>query len=351
MILRHSKKMPKRKITAPAKPSPKAQKVNSQPVPTFLNPLQNKIKVNGTALSGKRAESEVFKMLNDAYPLLSSIDKQSAEFIFSTLAAKPAFKKLDLHKKPIKNRQGNRRETYNFANKQISLSPAPSADIPNPISALIHEGTHALDDLHMKTYQKTIPSFLAKHLKGTKIDKDRGNWYTGAQQILPNQSFQNYYPYKGEDESAHEDIKNSMHDLQLPLRGQPQSIQTFEAAAQELANGNRQVDPADDSLFQSLSEFPAFAVESLSKPWEIEWKGKGKNKKIVGPANNIGRKLLKKVAKDVYSNFQGLDQNFNESYPDTNQAFRDRIVELRNQNKYPNKADYIKHLQDKGTFI
>lgn len=92
--------------------------------------------------------------------------------------------------------------------------------------------------------------------------------------------------------------------------------------------------------FNELSEIPAFAVEHLSKPWlvpeDTDWQDWNQS-------NNIPRVLLKNSVKGTYRNFQELDPDFSTNYPEANQAFLDRISQLRNYGKYPTPREYLEN--------
>lgn len=328
----------------------------------------------------KIKEHETFKnFAKQAYDFnsLEGGDRELANFIIDQLAVDKGFKGLDLLTKPMFTigKKPIRMDAYNAKNKKISISPFQIKE--NPLIAFMHEATHRIDNAFMKTYQKEAIDFLAKHLGDKNIKTDKGLWYTGAQNILPNKNFLNAYPYK----DARDNIYNSYlyavdaaHNLmttniikKIEDEGGVENFQgidlgkgfsegRFKDAADALSYINQQgkEEPNDQYFFNSLSEFPAFAVESLSTPWKIDWKKvSDKNSKtphkmvMTNPNDNLGRKFLKKITKGVYKNFSNLNEDFSNKYPQVHENFIKRMLDLRNKDKYPKESDYILRLMEK----
>lgn len=323
----------------------------------LLKPLfkKNQIKINGKKTTPTDiSQTDLFQELVGAYPTLDDSQQQLASFFTTHLPKQKGFKHINLTHKPLRDKKGIRMDAYDAADKTISLAPLTqeNEDIPNPLLTLIHEATHALDDLHMKTYQKSAPNFLAKHLKDTPLNKDKADWYKGAQKLLRVKDFTDRYPYKG-TEGARENIANSMFNLHLPPEGQTKPIIKDYAAAKAKLDELRDTGELDDDLFfASLSEFPAFFVENLSKPIDVNWetvsdkKSKGTKRKMESPEDNLGRKFLKTIGKDVLKNFHEIQPEFKTKYPEANKNFLRRLADLRNKNKHPTRKEYKKYLTD-----
>lgn len=327
-------------------------------VPPFLQSLQNFPKVSTFQKENKAANDpekrEIFNKLNDGYKRYNNkpVYQDLANFIVPRLINQQNFNNANLYNNFLSSKSKN---FYDSENKSLNVHiSSPTASMDNPIIRLIHEGTHGLDNLQMKTYQNPTFDFLSKHLGNQPISQDQGNWYTGAQTILNNNTFKgNAYNYN--DESPGNVRQNIINDAnQFLFNNQPPHNMSFTDINQALTNAS---DDEKDGLFMQMSEFPAFAVEQLDKPLDVRWKEKGGNE--INPENhpragqpvyemtgvngqtNLGRKFLRRVTKDVYQNFQNLDSGFDVNYPEAAQAFRDRITELRNKNKYMNPQDYI----------
>lgn len=322
--------------------------------------------------SAEELQEKFFKGLVEDYKKIDKDDigtRELAKFMATQLSKQKDFNGLVLNKKANRDRNGNRVDAYDTEDRNITMAPLDKdVSTPNPISTLIHEGTHALDHSHMRTYQNSAIDLLAKHLGNTPIDKDNGKWYTGAQEILKVAApdFHKYYPFKpvgkGKKTPSNvvKNIKDSMYNLEPPAKlRQPQSILTYGAAKKKLDSlkkiGKK---PEHDLFFESLSEFPAFAVESLSKPWNIKWDEPKKPSKprsskaeaVDLPSttkNNLGRKFMKKTTKAVHNNFRELDPDFAKNYPTTDLNFLNRLSELRNINKYPAPEDFIANYKSK----
>ena len=274
----------------------------------------------------------------DTHPL--GKDKFNNAFDYLTLARTPH----------IVN--GSRMDFYDMEagpksdEQAIRISPY---DPPgNPIITLIHEGTHALDDAYMRTYQKEAIDILANMEPKDRMERqkwfDEGNWYNQAQNILGIEDFKTYYPYNGIN-NAKTNIENSFANLTKDYSTDESNTQENEEvtdfqkakkAFEWLAEHKPGDAPDSRHFYASLGEFPAFAVQNINTPWQISdnrddinyWKN-----------NNDGRRFLKAITKGVYRNFRELDPAFSESYPDANRAFLDRLTQLRNYDKDRGKTE------------
>lgn len=289
-----------------------------------------------TKSSNKGTKNSWSKFINGFKNLENNSAKELSTFISNQLANQDKFQGVNLPATQQTDKSDNPMESYDFGAKTINLHPYGKL---NPILKYIHEGTHALDDLVMKTYQDKALEFLAKHLKDQEISKDQGKWYTGAQEILPAPDFKKYYPYgKNVNRGALQNINDSMYNLDTPAPGKLQPIKTFKKAHEkftELTNPPAyENNSEDDQLFNTLSEFPAYVVENISNRWIPPGKDQSHG--------HLGRKFLKKITKDVYKNFQNLEPNFSTTYPNANQSFLDRLAQLRNLTKHPDKDKYLR---------
>lgn len=318
----------------------------------LLKPLfkKNHIRINGKKTTPENiSQTDLFQGLAEKYPTLDNSQQQLASFFTTHLPKQKGFKYINLTHEPLRDKKGLRMDAYDAADKTISLAPLPQEEeyIPNPLLTLIHEGTHALDDLHMKTYQKSAPNFLAKHLKDTPLNKDKAAWYNGAQKLLAIPDFTNAYPYKG---TARKNIVDSMFNLRES--SEKPKIKDYAAAKVRLDELRDTGELDDDLFFASLSEFPAFFVENLSKPIDVNWetvsdkKSKGTKRKMESPEDNLGRKFLKTIGKDVLKNFHEIQPEFKTKYPEANKNFLRRLADLRNKNKHPTRKEYKKYLTD-----
>jgi len=85
-------------------------------------------------------------------------------------------------------------------------------------------------------------------------------------------------------------------------------------------------------LFNALSEFPAFAMESLHKPWNPTMVNS--KHPVLTSDENLGRKFLKTMVKGTRRSFNEMEPDFARRYPDVDRNFQDRINEVRNQKYY-----------------
>lgn len=333
-------------------PPSKQAKIEESPLNPLLGILQplidnGKLRINGRK-SPNYNSNEIYQKFHNHYTnqLLSETEKELGRFIPSQLAnlenredKNGTLEYLNLLKRPYKDEQGTRMDYYDSNNQTIKMSPYDTKD--NPIVTLMHEGTHALDDLFMRTYQKEAIDSLAKMESKGKTPLADGSWYDQAQNILNSDIFKEHYSYKSEN--AKQNIQDSFSNLAKDNSSdeyKPTEITNFKQAQEALKNLNSETSSPDPSyFFASLSEFPAFAVENISKPWEIN-----ANNWL---AQNDGRKFLKSITKGVYNNFSRLEPKFNEQYPNANQSFTDRISQLRNYAKHPTPAEYLEHFRQK----
>jgi len=174
--------------------------------PHFFRPLieSNKLKFSNAKLFpvgiGKQLQDNYMNHVSG-----TSYDEGEgslADFIASQLAQSKDFNGVTLGKDFIKDKAGNSMDAYSFLKKNLNLSQKGIEESHSPFTTFIHEGTHALDDLRMRTYQKDAIDFLAKNIKnpnnsseGISLEDDRGGWYQAAQNILPVPSFNKMYPW------------------------------------------------------------------------------------------------------------------------------------------------------------
>lgn len=272
------------------------------------------------------------------------VSKDLLNFITAQLVKQPEFKGVNFADIPERDSEGNRMDSYDTRTKSIKLSPVGfgtnAGPTINPFLTLVHEGTHALDHLNMKTYQHALDFLINK-----KIPFNNEDWYKGAQSILPQRDFKELYPYKftnkeDQEGGAQADINNSFWNLQSDLNTKKMinplgNFKDLHPLFEKVHTGqahNKERELPKDYFFTSLSEFPAFAVEGLSSPWNIKEHAKNfpttQNEK-----KNLPRKFLKTMLKDVWQNFNTMEPEFADKYPAANKGFIDRLVQLRNQSK------------------
>lgn len=305
----------------------------------MITPL---LKSKGITLGSKQVKKTDadYRHFLGGYDRLDLGQKELATFLADQLAKSKSsgrFKGLNLVKSQKYDTSGNPMEAYDFGAKKITLHPHGKE---NPIVKFIHEGTHALDDSPMKIYQKDAIDFLSKILKRNPIDRDQGEWYTGAQNILPvaAQDFRERYPYLP---GVRQNIQDSFYNLKVPQVGKKQDIMSFQQAKEEL---DRQQEPEDDSdlLFTSLSEFPAYGVENLFSPW-----------RVTSQTNPHAKGFLHSIMQGVHRGFSDLGLN-EQNYPLVTKAFGDRMAQLgassvplslpRSSNLLGSKSPYSKSI-------
>lgn len=319
----------------------------------ILDPLKRASKIQGIGNKNAYNEFEQYDTEDIGIP-----QRQLGQFITNQLAnlednenALDIFNKLNIYTTPPPS-GANNPNAYDPNERTIGLNTYKDEyeDI-NPLITLIHEGTHALDDLYIRNSQEAAIKALAKmeHNKGGKqknLLTYPNDWYEQAQKILDIPRFTEEYPLErnssdntyrhpagyGKPILAEEKEKLSSHV--------GQNISNFKDVKKYLGDKTEQF---EHHLFEEpFTEFTAHAVENIHNPWEIN---NEKSKANYWKNNNTGRKFLKDVTKGVYRNFQKLDPQFSTSYPEANQAFLDRISQLRNYKKYPTSNDY---LQERG---
>lgn len=324
-------------------------KPKSRDLPPFLKPLfdANKLTVkSGTEANPKNdmplsltdprnnSNPRYFEELNEFNDKLSPSQQELSKFVLSQLAASPGFKGINLYERPV----GGPSVTagaYNFGNKDINFNRLQSSYYGtfNPVIGLMHEGTHALDDSDMKTYQKGAMGFLNKHI----VDKttgapipimdpaNTGDWYTGAQNILGNNDFLTKYPFLGnprDTDNAAGGHKAIAQDFQDYKQARAKSIPplnsiTYQDIYNQLSRPGAIKKPpgdypdkkgvqysynGDDAQFAQLSEFPAFMVEGLGTSFNVPWVGVAPHATVDTRQgySNLGRKFLKKIVNDTY---------------------------------------------------
>ncbi len=328
-------------------------------VPEFLKEFERNQQLT---LKKKNLEDsdKMFAYINEGNQKISPIVQELRDFIFAYDTQNQRPKTLhpdftmELHDQPNKLSAG----FYDMGSRKMNIfKPAGKAAANiNPIITLIHEGTHALDDEHMRTYQEPTMSFLKKHLGATKIKDDKGEWYTGAQRILPNsEEFKRQYPFsnlKEGDDSLQRHYAQQLIDNQNDqnIQDEPTYIDLLNSltikGAETIKKGR---------TYSPMSEFPSFIIEGLDKSWTTQIpqntnqpssSSRSRRESPLDPIPNLGRKYLKKMTKATYQGFKKIDPDFNKKHPQTLEAFKQRIDDLRNLTKYRDKGAYLAKLDE-----
>lgn len=293
--------------------------------------------------------------------------RQLAHFMYNNLAEFPSsanekkvnnFNKLNI----INKRKDKRSDAYSPSTRSIDLNinknNLDDYTSVNPLIPLIHEGTHALDDLYMKIPQREAMDILTT-MENPKEGKQQNllykeghnrDWYNQAQYILDSPDFTNWYPLELDPDSNSESDEEEQYPegygdttLDTGLR----QLKTF-TGRKDISNFTDartalyEEDPDNEQnfFFKPFSEFTAYSVENLHRPWNIHNNQNDKKTGNYWKYFNDGRRFLKGITKGVYRNFRELDPEFSTRYPDANQAFLDRISQLRNYEKYPTAQEY-----------
>jgi len=315
--------------------------------PHFFRPFieSNKLKISG----GKSFPVGIGKELQDNYMNYvsgTSYDEGEgslADFIATQLALSKDFNGVTLGKDFIKDKAGNSMDAYSFPKKNLNLSQKGIEESHSPFTTFIHEGTHALDDLRMRTYQKDAIDFLAKNIKnpinsseGISLEDDRGGWYRAAQNILPVPSFNKLYPWGTMDKKfsgavpgiAASIVEADREAGNKNVKGGNRINFDYEGPKSDLDTIRGKGNMPSNRLFNGLSEFPAFAMESLHKPWIVN------DKSHLSSDERLGRKFLKTMVKGTRREFNTMEPDFARRYPDVDRNFQDRLNEIRNQKYY-----------------
>jgi len=273
-------------------------------------------------------------------------------FIFRELGNNANFPRLNLNNKLPTRKDPQAYYNMRPGNREITMF-RPLNPFINPLTTLMHEGTHFLDDERMRTYQQPAISFLNKYKPNIRTDQDTGDWYTHAQNILPSRKdFNKAYPFSNV-KSGPDSLKNHYEQQYLdnPGHQQPTTNPTYSDLHTSLNLPNK-----EGRIYSQMSEFPGFIVENLDQPWKVDWVQNGDQQTVQGAnQSNLGRKFLKKMTKATYTGFKDIynqqpnqGQIFMQAYPAMHQSFVDRLSDLRNVNKYPTQADYTTRLQNRG---
>ncbi len=353
--------------------------MSAAPTPSFLEPLANasKIKISGKNSSDPRSNAlykkfDDFKndLLNKSKPKEGLKRLELANFIVNQLAQPRSTTRegeLDylnlLQKSKIDPTTKAAMDLYdpNYGPKknQQVISLSPNNLERNPITTLMHEGVHALDDAQMRTYQKEAIDYLAnEELQGNLSDPQLKSLLEGAQGILNNRTsggrttFQDSYSY---NEFFKPNITKSFNALQ-DQRGP--AITNFREAQSELNKIRTDGDDPGDAFLVPFSEFPAFAMEKLFYPWNINAQtnpqskrflenimtGVRRNFKEMG-LQNPGYKQFKytnpndpttyknsrtQAYTDMQANNPGQLMQQRSNYPNVYQAFKDRKAQFKN---------------------
>lgn len=185
---------------------------------SILNPLidNSKLQINGANYNDNFETLGDF--LNKENDSITIQQKELGQFITSQLAAFKknipnnkafdSFNKLNIRTSPTgaKDKIG-----YDPNNRSISLNTYEDEyDNLNPLITLIHEGTHALDNLYMRNSQDAAVNTLAKMERAKEgraernlLSNNNRLWYTQAQNILNIPSFSARYSLSGHEEDDH----------------------------------------------------------------------------------------------------------------------------------------------------
>jgi hypothetical protein len=322
----------------------KRKLAQTQPAPNYNVPdifpqnLQNKINF----IPSRDKTPEIYNDINTSKSLLSQNQIDLANFIFRELGNNANFPRLNLNNKIPTRKDPQAYYNMRPENREITMF-RPLNQFINPLTTLIHEGAHFLDDEKMRTYQQPAISFLNKHAGNVRTDKDTGDWYTHAQNILPSRNeFKKAYPFS-KVKSGADSLKNHYEQQYLDNPGSQQSSTdpTYSDLHKSLSLPNK-----EGRIYSQMSEFPGFIVEDLDQPWKVDWVQKG-NQQVPQtpdqdyPYSNVGRKFLKKMTKATYTGFRDIynqqpnpNQTFMQAYPAIHNAFLDRLSDLRNVNKH-----------------
>jgi hypothetical protein len=333
----------------------KRKLAQSQPAPNYNVPdifpqnLQNKINF----IPSRDKTPEIYNDINSSKSLLSQSQIDLANFIFREMGNNANFPKLNLNNKTPSRKDPQAYYNMRPENREITMYRPDNPSI-NPLTTLMHEGTHFLDDERMRTYQQPAINFLNKHMGKIRTDQDTGDWYTHAQNILPSRKdFTIGYPFS-KVKSGADSLKNHyvQQYLDNPGSQQPTTDPTYSDLHTSLNLPNK-----EGRIYSQMSEFPGFIVEGLDQPWVVDWVQKG-NQQVPQsqvqnyPYSNIGRKFLKKMTKATYTGFRDIynqhpiqDQTFIQSYPSMHQSFLDRLSDIRNVNKHSD-ANTFKQTMD-----
>jgi hypothetical protein len=327
---------------------------------SFLAPLQNKIDPlqNYDVIVNDFEDKPVYQQ-----PTNINFYKEISDFISKQLASNRSSQIDNRTFKKVNIRPGRGSGLYEPSTQQLNIYDGDS-----PFKTFIHEGTHALDDLHMRTYQKEALDFLAKHGRDNSVapprsigpSQDPGYWYENARKIISSPTFkQRSYNfgtggYKTvQKESYPKDVKQSMIDGAEEILDPKNPSKTYEQVSHNYQNLTNK----DSEFFNPLSEFIAFGVENLNLPWSktlknIDYSNKDFLTKDHG--SNLGRKFLKKMTKATYTGFRDIynqqpnpNQTFMQAYPAMHQSFLDRLVELRNANKHSDANTFKQAMYNK----
>jgi len=371
----------------------KKQKIDLLPYNDILRPLidSNKILENGKKIPEQdRYNNSAYRdfIRHDTEDIKNS-QRQLGQFITEQLArlsqgipkkAFDAFNSLNIRTKPPELEESGSESTtdedpylddlyedrlvYDPNNMSIALNTFvnPLDPLNNPLVTLIHEGTHALDDLYMRNSQEAAINTLAKMEQPIKQSDERNlltqdrSWYNQAQSILDSPSFITHYPLGGYIEVAdneQESEANSYGANRLD-KEQRRMITRLKKPIKNFRDtrdliGNRTDNYQNGFFEEPFTEFTAYSVENLHRPWNIHNNQNDKKTGNYWEYFNDGRRFLKAITKGVYRNFRELDPEFSTNYSDANQAFLDRITQLRNYDKLKGQTEdaYKKHLYER----
>lgn len=348
----------------------------------------NKVNGNTSFENQLRNESNGNNKLDLAKFIINNLSRQD----ITDKAGKPAGKidYIQLLKNPYQPIPGQRMDFYSGElgpdpdNPTQGIVMSPYAAPVNPITTLMHEGTHAFDDLLMRTYQKEAIDNLARQEAAGNFNlKDV---YENARNILGHTDFKKEYPFHdpsqpNDDVSSR--IQNSFSTLgsdidDLNIYNKTNNIPTqfnnnignFREAQTAINDLNNADLSPDSSVFLPFSEFPSFAMERLFKKWDINqntdpnaksflqdimtgvrsnFKGplglqnpaykdykygtQANPATVPNPVNPAKRQVTQQYATDYHDYTQGNPAALNakrSNYPAVYQAFKDRKAQFTN---------------------
>lgn len=222
----------------------------------------------------------------------------------------------------------------------------------DPYKVIIHEGTHCLDALYMRIYQKEAVDWLADNLGDIVIKEDTGKWYSQAQKIINLRAFTHQYKfgsgrflkggldkdnkaalmrYAGMAENDSNDKPNFDEEGDINTENRETiTYSRMKEAFDALRSQSKEID--NNYLLNPLSEFSAHIIESLNLDW---------NTQDLEP-DNLGKLFLNKIVKSLYEKFEQLQierlcpkyypqqkcPDFKEEYPHVREAFSEKLSGL-----------------------
>ena len=182
----------------------------------------------------------------------------------------------------------------------------------NPLLTLLHEGTHGLDHLFMRSYQLPAVTALNYAQRDSSPHFSMPDILEGTKSILGDPRFKDkIYSY---DRTFGPDIQQSFKELS-PLPPAP-PISDFYGAREKLFDLRKQHTHPSAHPFQHLSELTAYGTENLPYRWNVNEQ-----------TNPYSARLMHNVMGAEQRSFQQLGLNPQE-HPGITGAFNDRLAQL-----------------------